>query len=179
MRFFCMAFTLVMALTLGQGCWSRTDRDAQNDSETNVKAVPAYEHYMDVDRRDSLTIYCPVFKSIDLVTETMPSKTEEDVILCFEAAFTGERLDEFRHSNIAGHHVSGGTFHKGYKCGTNNGVFTWDSARACSYMKESGSKAASRPGPRTSIGLCASWTESCVSLTVRSRCLSDNTWMRL
>ena len=33
----------------------------------------------------------------------------------------------FKHFNIAGHHVSGGVFYKGYKCGPNNGVFTWDS----------------------------------------------------
>ena len=127
MRFFCLAFTLVVALTYGQGCRARSDKDVQNDSAVIVKDEPIHKHYIDVDRLDSLTIYYPIFKRIDLVTETMPSKTEEDVILCFEAAFTGERLDEFRHSNIAGHHVSGGTFHKGYKCGTNNGVFTWDS----------------------------------------------------
>lgn len=82
--------------------------------------------YVDVQEEDSLTLYVPKFISIDLVTETMPSKDDRDVILCFEAAFTGELLDEFKHSNIAGHHVSGGVFYKGYKCGHNNGVFTWD-----------------------------------------------------
>lgn len=72
-----------------------------------------------------LMLYTPEFKRIDLVTGTMPSKDETDVILVCEAAFTGELLEEFRHSNIAGHHVSGGEFHKGFKCGPNNGVFTW------------------------------------------------------
>ncbi|MBR5174316.1 MAG: hypothetical protein IKW89_00115 [Bacteroidales bacterium] len=34
----------------------------------------------------------------------MPQKNEEDVIFVCAASFTGELLDEFKHSNIAGHH---------------------------------------------------------------------------
>ena len=78
-----------------------------------------------VEDHDSLTVYYPHFKRIDLVTETMPGKGEESVIFVCAASFTGERLDEFKHSNIAGHHVSSGDFQQGYKCGPNNGVFTW------------------------------------------------------
>ena len=78
-----------------------------------------------VERKGDLIVYYPQFSRIDLVTGTMPSKAEKDVIFVCEAAFTGECLTEFRHSNIAGHHVSGGVFYKGFKCGTNNGVFTW------------------------------------------------------
>lgn len=74
---------------------------------------------------DSLTVYYPHFSRIDLVTERMPGKDEKDVIFVCAASFTGERLDEFKHSNIAGHHVSSGDFHHGYKCGPYNGVFTW------------------------------------------------------
>lgn len=81
--------------------------------------------YVTVSNTGSLMLYTPEFSRIDLVTGTMPSKDEKEVILVCEAAFTGELLEEFRHSNIAGHHVSGGEFHKGFKCGPNNGVFTW------------------------------------------------------
>ena len=42
-----------------------------------------------------------------------------------EAAFTGELLDTFKHSNIAGDHVSNGIRHKGYSCKRNNGAFVW------------------------------------------------------
>lgn len=121
---------LLMAAVSCQWGGGRSADAGKEDSvaETEVvKEVPRKAHYVDVDRRDSLTIYRPIFKRIDLVTENMPSKDEEDVILCFEAAFTGELLDDFKHFNIAGHHVSGGVFYKGYKCGPNNGVFTWDS----------------------------------------------------
>ena len=78
-----------------------------------------------VENHDSLTVYYPHFSRIDLVTETMPAKSEKDVIFVCEASFTGELLDKFAHSNIAGHHVSSGKFNEGYKCGVNNGVFTW------------------------------------------------------
>ena len=78
-----------------------------------------------VEDHDSLTVYFPHFKKMDLVTEKMPGKGEQDVIFVCAASFTGERLDEFRHSNIAGHHVSSGEFFTGYKCGPYNGVFTW------------------------------------------------------
>lgn len=78
-----------------------------------------------IEDHDSLTVYYPHFSRIDFVTEKMPSKSEKDVIFVCAASFTGQLLDEFRHSNIAGHHVSSGKFHTGYKCGPYNGVFTW------------------------------------------------------
>lgn len=78
-----------------------------------------------IERHDSIIVYCPNYSRIDLVTGIMPSTNEKSVIFMCAGAFTGERLDEFKHSNIAGHHVSSGTFYQGYKCGPNNGVFTW------------------------------------------------------
>ena len=81
--------------------------------------------YVEVVSKGNLTIYYPNFSKIDLVVESMPSKNEEDVIFCCEAAFTGEKLTEFKHSNIAGHHVCSGTYYEGFHCGPNNGVFTW------------------------------------------------------
>ena len=84
-------------------------------AQTNVK----------VERHGEFVVYYPQFSRIDVVTEKMPSKSEQDVIFVCEAAFTGEKLDEFKHSNIAGHHVSGGKFYEGYHCKVNNGVFTW------------------------------------------------------
>ena len=78
-----------------------------------------------IERHDSLTVYYPDYTRIDLATRVMPSKSEKEVIFVCAAAFTGERLKEFRHSNIAGNHVSGGEYHQGFKCGPNNGVFTW------------------------------------------------------
>ena len=78
-----------------------------------------------VEDHDSLTVYYPRFSRIDFVTRKMPAQSEQNVIFVCAASFTGERLDEFKHSNIAGHHVSSGEFHSGYKCGPYNAVFTW------------------------------------------------------
>lgn len=69
--------------------------------------------------------YVPNFTRIDLATGTMPKKDQKEVIFCCAGSFTGQLLTEFNHSNIAGDHVSGGTYYKGYKCGPYNGVFTW------------------------------------------------------
>ena len=80
-----------------------------------------------IEDHDSLTVYYPHFTRIDLITEKMPGKAEEDVIFVCAASFTGELLDSFRHSNIAGNHVASGNYFQGYKCGPNNGVFTWSS----------------------------------------------------
>lgn len=78
-----------------------------------------------VEDHDSLTVYYPKFSKMDLVTDQMPRKNEKEVIFVCAASFTGELLDGFKHSNIAGHHVSSGSYYQGYKCGPNNAVFTW------------------------------------------------------
>ena len=91
----------------------------------NLSAQEGNTHYVDVLSCDSLTVYYPNFTRIDLATGTMPAKSEDGVIFCCAGSFTGEKLKEFKHSNIGGDHVSAGTFYKGYKCGPYNGVFTW------------------------------------------------------
>ena len=72
-----------------------------------------------------LRIYHPNFSKIDLVCGEMPSKDDKTVIMFAEATFTGDYLDEFQHSNIAGDHVSQGKRYKGYACKRNNGAFVY------------------------------------------------------
>ena len=72
-----------------------------------------------------LIILRPVFSRIDLVCGTMPSPKDSTVILCVEAAFTGELSTTFAHSNIAGDHVCAGTLHQGYACERNTGAFVF------------------------------------------------------
>lgn len=72
-----------------------------------------------------LRIYYPNYSRIDLVCGEMPKMEDESVIMFAEAAFTGELLETFQHSNIAGDHVSEGVRHKGYTCKRNNGAFVW------------------------------------------------------
>lgn len=79
-----------------------------------------------IDNTADLIVYYPSFSKVDLVTGVMPNgDVEKDVIFCCEAAYTGECLTEFRHSNIAGNHVSSGVHYNGYPCDRNTGAFVW------------------------------------------------------
>ena len=62
----------------------------------------------DIIQTEHLTFYYPNFNSIDLSLEKMPDMSDTKVEFCCEAAFTGQRLSSFRHSNVADNHVSGG-----------------------------------------------------------------------
>lgn len=74
---------------------------------------------------DSLIIYTPKYKTINLVCGTMPSESDSDVILCAEAAYTGELLTVFKHNNILGDHVSSGIRYKGTQGKRNTGAFVY------------------------------------------------------
>lgn len=84
-----------------------------------------YQHYTAKVVTDNLILYYPDYTSIDLVCGTMPSIKDKRVIFCAEAAFTGELLKEFKHSNILGDHVSGGVRYKGSGCKRNTGAFIY------------------------------------------------------
>ena len=70
-------------------------------------------------------VYYPEYTRIDLVCGQMPKAAQKDVEFCCEAAFTGELLEEFKHSNVADNHICSGEMNKGYSCKANNGGFVW------------------------------------------------------
>ena len=78
-----------------------------------------------VERTVNLNVYYPKYTKIDLVCGQMPKASQKDVEFCCEAAFTGELLNEFRHSNIADNHICNGVMKKGYRCKANTGGFVW------------------------------------------------------
>ena len=73
----------------------------------------------------NLNVYYPEYSEIDLVCGQMPTAAQKEVEFCCEAAFTGELLDEFKHSNIANNHICNGVMKKGYSCKANTGGFVW------------------------------------------------------
>lgn len=77
--------------------------------------------------QEGLTIYYPHMGGVSLVTKEMPDTSTINVIFCCAAAYTGERSNEFRHSNIAGDHVSDGMGkrYRGYRCPRNTGAFVY------------------------------------------------------
>lgn len=52
-----------------------------------------------IETTDNLVVYYPEFSKIDLVCGQMPKTTQKNVEFCCEAAFTGELLKEFKHTN--------------------------------------------------------------------------------
>ncbi len=58
-------------------------------------------HAVTVEKTANLNVYYPKYTKIDLVCGLMPKAEQKDVKFCCEAAFTGELLNEFKHSNIA------------------------------------------------------------------------------
>lgn len=73
----------------------------------------------------NINVYYPDYSRIDLVCDQMPKAAQKDVEFCCEAAFTGELLEEFKHSNIADNHICDGKMIKGYRCKANTGGFVW------------------------------------------------------
>ena len=78
-----------------------------------------------VERTVNLNVYYPEYTKIDLICGQMPKAAQKDVEFCCEAAFTGELLNEFKHSNIADNHICNGEMRKGYSCKANTGGFVW------------------------------------------------------
>jgi len=82
-----------------------------------------------VETTENLNVYYPEYSRIELVCGQMPKAAQKDVEFCCEAAFTGELLNEFKHSNIADNHICNGVMKKGYRCKTNTGGFVWGKSK--------------------------------------------------
>ena len=96
----------------------------EDTGETDADEVQVQSHVERVDTMGLVVLY-PDYSTIDFVCGTMPAKKDSSVILFAEAAYTGECLQECRHSNIAGDHVSAGVRYKGYRCKRNTGAFVY------------------------------------------------------
>lgn len=82
-----------------------------------------------IDNNGEVIAYYPQFSRIDLVCGTMPSKDDQHVVFCAEAAFTHALLPYFAHTNIDGDHVSGGKRYEGALCKDNSGAFVYHDGR--------------------------------------------------
>lgn len=91
----------------------------------NADSIETKSSYTRRTEMDKILVYAPLYRSIDLVCGTMPSISDTNVIFCAEAAFTGKLLNSFKHTNVAGDHVSGGVRYKGYSCNRNTGAFVF------------------------------------------------------
>ena len=69
------------------------------------------------------------------LTRIVPKAAQKDVEFCCEAAFIGELLDEFKHSNVADNHICNGVMRKGYSCKANTGGFVWGKGNWITFYK--------------------------------------------
>lgn len=84
---------------------------------------------VEVETTANLNVFYPDYSRIDLVCEKMPKATDKTVEFCCEAAFTGQLLTEFKHTNIADNHICSGEMKKGYRCKANTGGFVWGNGK--------------------------------------------------
>ncbi|MBQ7941667.1 MAG: hypothetical protein IJ328_04585 [Muribaculaceae bacterium] len=115
-------------VNIGCGGSSKVDGKAHGDVVKGVNAQTLCENdgrYVEVDTLENLIVYYPNFSTIDLVCGEMPVKEDTCVIFCAAAAFTGSFIENFKHSNVAGDHVSSGKRYEGYECRVNTGCFVY------------------------------------------------------
>lgn len=98
-------------------------RSTENTKKEVVSEVA--KHCTTREEKEKIVIYTPNYTNIDLVCGIMPDKSAKSVIFCSEAAFTGELLKEFKHTNILGDHVSSGIRYRGTGCNRNTGAFVY------------------------------------------------------
>ena len=121
--------TLLLAgLQILCGCqaspYNHDGNSSMNKGAEAAEDVLTEEEVLRVDTMGLIVLY-PRWNSIDLLCGKMPEKEDSAVILFAEAAYTGQRLEKFEHSNIAGDHVSGGQRYDGYRCERNTGAFVY------------------------------------------------------
>ena len=107
----CIALAAIIA-ALGRACNKDDQSTIPAQPQTTTHMNPTYP--MHVDTTEQLTIYDITDCPLDLACGQMPDTTQENILLCAAAAFTGQCLDHFEHSNILGPHISSGKLYEGY-----------------------------------------------------------------
>lgn len=119
-----ISFTLLILVVCG--CSNQKTKSVTAKDVTVDNRCPFVDTLVSVIKTEKYTIYYPCYEKIDLVCESMPTPVnDKGAIFVCAASFTGELLKEFKHSNIAGHHVSKGIKYRGYPCIKNTGLFSY------------------------------------------------------
>ena len=88
-------------------------RSFNSKDTTTMNTDHAYPMLVDTTTANLIT-YDITNCRVDLVCGHRPDTTQENVILCAAAAFTGKCLDTFEHTNILGQHISNAVLYNGY-----------------------------------------------------------------
>ena len=124
----------VAAVVLAAGICSCGGRERVEDEVVEVEqtVTESVDTLLDketkrVDGRDYL-IFRPRREKcyVAMVDSVIPELGDSSVLLCVAGAFTGELLDKFKSTNIAGDYVIAGRRRRGYRCRVNTGVLYSD-----------------------------------------------------
>ena len=108
----CIALAAIIA-AMGRACNKEDKTTIPTSPQTTQNMNTTYP--MHIENTELLTIYDITDCPLDLACGQMPEITQENVLLCAAAAFTGQCLDHFEHSNILGPHISGKKLYEGYR----------------------------------------------------------------
>ena len=112
-------------INISQRSLEEHDKKIIENEKLDTITEQEVQYNIQIDTIPNLYIFYPKYTSIDLVVNKMPSYKDAKVLFCCSASFTGELLHHFKHSNIAGNHVSSGMFYRGYSCKPNTGCFVF------------------------------------------------------
>ena len=110
-------------------------QDTINSIPAATSAQPASGNFVDIRSTVNLNIYKPNYSKIDLACINRPSKQNDSIIMMIGAAYTGECLHEFDHTNICGSHASGGSFYKNPIGSRATGTFTYSDGTPAFHYK--------------------------------------------
>lgn len=115
-------FLPLVLLSLG-ACSNVADRNNAVSAETEETTDTLIYVSEAVVSEDSFLVLKlnPEKAFVTMADSVIPEIGDSTVALCVEAAFTGDLLENFSPSNIAGNYVIDGIFHKGYDCDANTG----------------------------------------------------------
>lgn len=118
----CRFFLLVAVSVFLFGCVSSPVSQIKEGNGATEETDSAMVVRVDTSHKN-LVIYSFETSHLNLVFGDMPDTTISNICFVCAAAFTGQRLNSFQHSNIAGDHVAEGNRYHGYKCPRNTGAF--------------------------------------------------------
>ncbi len=110
---------------LAMGCSGNTNTtpiDQLPDAEKSLPDTLIYKSNVTVETDSFLMLRMNhALCRVELTDSVIPNINDSTIALCVAAAFTGELLNEFKSTNVAGDYVVNGKLKKGYKCRVNTG----------------------------------------------------------
>lgn len=117
----------ILGVIIVLGCSGGAEKESLQSEITGMSEEEESDSILFVSERVLADVSFLILKAnpetacIKFVDSVMPDIKDPTIALCVEAAFTGELLDKFKSTNIAGDYMIAGQLRKGYRCKANTG----------------------------------------------------------